>query len=384
MAKLKLLFVIPEYSHGGTNKSLENLLFFLNKENYDIHIFSIHEDGGIYYKKIFKDYIIKKSLTYRLAHDNFITRKLANLYRKAVGWSNWKKLYKREVNCLMKKNDFDCVIAFQEGAATYFVSYFPKAIHKIAWIHCDYYDWANGVQRNKDKSVYGLHAKIVCVSETSRKSFCKVFPEYEKKSVSIYNTLDEEAIKRLSEEKTVTTTYSPVFFNIISVGRLSEVKQFDRIPSIVSAMGADVINKIRWYIVGSGLQKETIKKEINRYGLENIVIMLGRKDNPYPYIKNSDLYVCTSSSESFSYTILESKVLHTPVISNNFPVAYEVLDKECGWVCSIEEMPSLLSDIINDKGCIYSSISNSIKKYNYNSIEIINKVDSLLTGEAMN
>ncbi len=382
MTKIRILFVIPEYSHGGTNKSLENLLSFLNKEKYDIRIFSLHEDGGSYYKETFKDSILKKSLMYRLAHDNYLTRKLANIYRIIAGWKNWARLYKREVNIILKKYDIDLVIAFQEGASTYFASYFPKEIRKIAWIHCDYFDWADSSQRQKDKHIYEFFERVVCVSETSRRSFCKVFPEYEKKSTFIYNTLDGNSIKRLSSDKTSTIDYCSDYFNIISVGRLSEVKQFVKIPSIVNSMGPEAINRIRWYIVGGGLQKDTIKNEINKYGLSNTIILLGSKDNPYPYIRQADLYVCTSLSESFSYTIFESKILHTPVLSNNFPVAYEVLDNQCGWICTIEEMPSLLTDIINDQGSIYSKVCESINNYRYDNNEVVNKVYSILNNSS--
>ena len=80
MKKLKILFVIPEYSHGGTNKSLENLLSLLDKDIYEINIYSLYEDGGDYYKEVFKQYIIKKSRLYYWLHDIFVTRKFMGLY----------------------------------------------------------------------------------------------------------------------------------------------------------------------------------------------------------------------------------------------------------------------------------------------------------------
>jgi hypothetical protein len=141
-------------------------------------------------------------------------------------------------------------------------------------------------------------------------------------------------------------------------------------------MGNEIANKICWYIIGAGSQKEYIEKEIRLYHLEDTVIMLGAKDNPYPYFKSADLYVCTSDSESFSYTIFESKILHTPVLSNNFPVAYEVLDNDCGWVCPMDEMPTLLSDIINDNGGIYTQVKKSIKNFNYDNYAIIRVVEN--------
>lgn len=376
--KIKILYVIPEFSHGGTNKSLENLLSLLDKDEYDIHIYSLYEDGGDYYKKTFKQYIIKKTRLYYWLHDNAVTRKIMGLYNKITHRNNFSWLYKREVNIIQNKHNYDTIIAFQEGTATQFVSYVKNVKQKIAWIHCDYKDWATISQRKRDIEIYYSFTKVACVSETAKRSFCEVFPEFANKCITVYNTIDTENIKKLSLQNISLPFPENNYFNILSVGRLSKVKQFDKIPSIVKGMEKDIIKRIKWYIIGDGIEKERIRKEIIKHDLEDVIILLGPKDNPYPYFKSADLYVCTSDSESFSYTIFESKILHTPVLSNNFPVAYEVLDNDCGWVCPLDEMPSLLSDIINDNGGTYSQVKKSIKNYNYDNKNIIKIVESII------
>lgn len=120
--KKKILFVIPEYSHGGTNKSLESLLSAIDEKRYEISIFSLYEDGGVFYKNIFNPYIIAKSLLYVLAHDNVITRKVMGVAMKLFKNLSFNWLYRYEANRLQHKYKFDTVIAFQEGSATQFVS----------------------------------------------------------------------------------------------------------------------------------------------------------------------------------------------------------------------------------------------------------------------
>lgn len=374
----RILFVIPEFSHGGTNKSLENLLSLLDKDEYDIHIYSLYEDGGDYYKEAFKQYIIKKSRLYYWLHDNAVTRKIMGLYNKITHRNNFSWLYKREVDIIQNKHNYDTIIAFQEGTATQFVSYANNIKKKIAWIHCDYKDWATMSQRKRDIVIYYSFTKVACVSETTKKSFCEVFPEYANKCITVYNTLDTENIKKLSLRNISLPFPENNYFNILSVGRLSKVKQFDKIPSIVKGMEKDIIKRIKWYIIGDGIEKERIRKEIIKHDLEDVIILLGPKDNPYPYYRISNLHVCTSESESFSYTIFESKILHIPVVSNNFPVAYEVLNNECGWVCPIDRMHFLLTDMINDKRSIYSKVSKSIKNYEYDNKSIIKQIQELL------
>ena len=119
---------------------------------------------------------------------------------------------------------------------------------------------------------------------------------------------------------------------------------------------------------------------IRQYNVEDKVILTGAVDNPYPYIKRANLLVCTSKSESFSYVIAEAKVLHTPVVSNSFPVAYEVLDKSCGWIASLEEMPQLLFRLINDVDGDYSKVEESIKKYEYDNKSIMDKFYQLINA----
>ena len=369
----KLLFVIPEYSHGGTNKSLENLLGLIDKSKYNISICCLYEDGGEYYKRLFAPYVIKKSRLYYWLHDNVVTRKVMGLYNKVTRRDNFGWLYSREVRYIQKRGNYDIAVAYQEGTATMFVSQFQN-VKKIAWIHCDYGAWSEGVRRKGDEISYRNINNIVCVSESARKSFITLFPEYQDKSYAIYNLLSVQDIKRLAN---VNDNKESSVFSIVSIGRLNIVKQFEMIPMIANTIKMTTKTPFRWYIIGSGLSEVAIMSEIKKYGVEDVVMLLGAKDNPYPYMRNADIAVCTSSSESFSYVIAEAKILHTPVLSNDFPVAYEVVDEQTGWIANINDMPKLLARIIDDVDGIYNKKKASISKYEYNNDKIIRQIDEL-------
>ena len=191
--KKKILFVIPEYSHGGTNKVLENLLNFLDKKKYDINIFSLYEDGGDYYKNVFAPYIVKKTWLYYFLHDNVFTRKIIGLYNKTTRRDNFIWLYKREARTIQERHKYDTVIAFQEGTSTYFVSYMPIN-NKIAWIHYDYGNkyWNNN--KKNEEGVYKKFERIVCVSNTAKDSFITYYPNLRERTVAIHNVLDVNSI----------------------------------------------------------------------------------------------------------------------------------------------------------------------------------------------
>ena len=375
--KKNILFVIPEYSHGGTNKSLENLLTFFDHTNYEVKIFCLYEDGGVYYKNLFKPFIIQKSKLYTLTHDHVVTRKVFGLWRRINKKANFEWLYKKEVQRIQDEYQFDAVIAYQEGTATRFVNFFQNT-KKIAWVHYEYGASFWG-KKHREFNIYNGFDKIVCVSESAAKSFVSVYPQLKEKTIGIYNTIDTENIQKKAEETIQDTRFTNDCFSIISIGRFASPKQFQLIPEIARKIKEHTQNDFKWFIIGpdGGYLLET-QQNIIQQGVENSVILLGEKDNPYPYIKQSQLLVCTSATESFSYVIAEAKILHTPVVSNNFPVAHEVLDERCGFIANIKKMDVAIQSLIENHDDTYSRIKNSIQSYQYENETIMNKIYSIL------
>ncbi len=378
--KKKILFIIPEYSHGGTNKSLENLLHFLDKEKYEINIYCLYEDGEEYYKKKFEPYIIKKSRIYYLLHDNVVTRKIIGAYNRISGRDIMVWVNKREVKLLQDNNNYDYVVAFQEGSATMFTSLFSTNINKIAWIHWFYgTSIINNYDVDNDFITYSNFEKIVCVSDKAADAFVDKIPKLRKRVDSIYNLLDTKYI--------ISQSYIPINdrcfvrkkFTIVSIGRIAWGKQLHLIPKILSETLKKTTQKdIVWYIIGEGLNaKKALDDNLKKYGMENHVKHIGERNNPYNYIAQSDLLVCPSASESFSYVINEAKILHIPVLSNDFPVAKEMIDERCGFICPIEEMGTLLAKIIDNKDGIYTKVIEDIKVFEYDNSSIVKKIENL-------
>ena len=381
--KKKILFVIPDFYIGGTNKSLENLLLLIDSNIYEIRIFSLYEDGDSYYKeKVFKPYLIKKSLFYRLFHDHFWFRKFSTLASLLFRCNASRFLHKFEINRIQKKEKFDSVIAYQESSATICVSMLRNCSNRIAWVHCELRYWLQDLVKGRkleEAGDYSKYDKIICVSESARQSFLSLYPQLSDKVMFIYNSVDDNHIKELADDVKVNVPFSDNTFNILSVGRFSPTKQFDLIPKIVSELKKMTSKPFCWYIIASTEEcLQDMLEKIEKYDVSREVILLGAKDNPYPYFKKSDLFVCTSESESFSYVIAESKVLHVPVLCNNIPVAKEVVSDEEGWISSIADMPGTLSRIIDKNNGIYTSVKEKILNYQYNNHEILKKFEDIV------
>ena len=381
--KKKILFVIPDFYIGGTNKSLENLLLLIDSNIYEIRIFSLYEDGDSYYKeKVFKPYLIKKSLFYRLFHDHFWFRKFSTLFSLLFRCNASRLLHKFEINRIQKKEKFDTVIAYQESSATICVSMLRNCSNRIAWVHCELRYWLQDLVKGRkleEAGDYSKYDKIICVSESARQSFLSLYPHLSDKVIFIYNSVDDNHIKELADDVKANVPFSDTTFNILSVGRFSPTKQFDLIPKIVSELKKMTSKPFCWYIIASTEEcLQDMLDKIKKYDVSREVILLGAKDNPYPYFKKSDLFVCTSESESFSYVIAESKVLHVPVLCNNIPVAMEVVSDEEGWICSIADMPETLSRIIENNNSIYTKVKGKILNYQYNNHEILKKFEDIV------
>lgn len=381
--KKKILFVIPDFYIGGTNKSLENLLLLIDNNKYEIRIFSLYEDGDFYYKeKVFKPYLIKKSIFYRLFHDHFLFRKFSTLASLLFRCNASRFLHKFEINRIQKKENFDSVIAYQESSATICVSMLRNCSNRIAWVHCELRYWLQDLVKGRkleDAGDYSKYDKIICVSESARQSFLSLYPQLSDKVMYIYNSVDDNHIKELADDVKANVPFSDNTFNILSVGRFSPTKQFDLIPKIVSELKKITSKPFCWYIIASTEEcLQDMLEKIEKYDVSHEVILLGAKDNPYPYFKKSDLFVCTSESESFSYVIAESKVLHVPVLCNNIPVAKEVVSDEEGWISSIADMPETLSRIIDMNNGIYTSVKEKIVNYRYNNYEILKKFEDIV------
>ena len=114
---------------------------------------------------------------------------------------------------------------------------------------------------------------------------------------------------------------------LLSIGRFSTPKNFDNVPDIcrrILEAGVDV----RWYIIGYGGDEALIRRKIAEAGMEERVIILGKKENPYPYIRACDLYVQPSRYEGKAVTVREAQLLGKPVVITRYATSASQLEED--------------------------------------------------------
>ena len=351
----KILIFVDSLNEGGVTKVLLDLLENINREKYDITVMTLYNQG-VYISEV-KQYA---RYTYCFNIPNFNDHSLkAELYRKY--WGGMLRLPESFMYKCFVKEKYDIEIAFMHGWSTKVISGSNnKKSKKIAWVHVDLVTWnrVDGVFKNLEhhKKAYSKFNEVICVSQTVKEGIEK---KYNVKNARVlYNHINREKILKLSKEKIDDINLSNKF-KLISVGRLSEQKGYDRLLRVFKKLKNDVID-IELILVGNGDKYNELNKYIVENKLEKDVTLLGFKENPYKYVRASDLFVCSSISEGFSLVIGEAMAVGVPVVSVDCPGPNEILDYgKYGKLVnnSEEDLYNGIKEMINDR-VLYEKYNN--------------------------
>ena len=351
----KILIFVDSLNAGGVTKVLLDLLENINREKYDITVMTLYNQG-VYINEV-KQYA-KYTYCFNIPDSDDHSVK-AELYRKY--WGGMLRLPESFMYRWFVKEKYDIEIAFIHGQSTKFISGSNnKKSKKIAWVHADLVTWdkVDGVFKNLEhhKKAYSKFDEVICVSQIVKEGIEK---KYNVKNAKVlYNPINREKILKLSNEKIDDINHSNKF-KLISVGRLSKEKGYDRLLRVVKKLVNEQIG-CELLIIGSGKEYDKLNSYIKNNNLEYNIKIVGYKENPYKYVKSSDLFVCSSLSEGYSLVIAESLVLGIPVVSTKCSGPIEILrNGENGLLVenSEEGLYKGIKEIINS-GELYMNYKN--------------------------
>lgn len=211
-----------------------------------------------------------------------------------------------------------------------------RAKKKIGWIHTDYTRILIDVEAELE--MWKELDYIASISDEVGRRFCEVFPSLKDKLVPIENILNSKFIRRRASEGSITLDDDESVVNLLTIGRYSPPKKMEEIPMICRK----ILNRgvqIKWYIVGYGSWEieNVVRENARQEGVADNIVLLGKKENPYPYIKACDIYVQPSRYEGKSITVREAQILCKPVIITNYPTAKsQVIDGVDGTIVPME------------------------------------------------
>lgn len=294
----KILFLIHDLGQGGAEKVLVNLVNNMNHNQFDITIIALFA-GGV------NEQFLSKNVKYKT-----IFKKIFPGNSKIM-----KLLSPEQLHRWFIKETYDIEISYLEGPSARIISGCQNLHTKlVSWIHVEQHT-INKLSmsfRNTKEAIrcYNNFDQIVCVSEYVKKDF-KAILNYQKTCRVLYNTVESDKIKSLSNEE-VNIVFNKDYINLIAVGTLKYSKGYDRILKIIYNLKINGY-RIHLYILGIGPLKAELEKIVKNYGIEDNVRFLGYDTNPYKYVSKCDLFICASRSEGFSTAATESLIVGTPV-----------------------------------------------------------------------
>lgn len=379
---------------GGVERSLINMLEVFDYKSYSVDLMLYRHRGD--FMKLLKgnfnllDEVEEYACFRKSIVDIFKKRKIRLGVARIKARSNATKYANRngisEIGCVQMQRmwqyslkwlptlekEYDVAISYLWPH--YFVADKVKAKKKIAWVHTDYSNIQTDIKA--DLEMWNRFDSIVAVSEECKKAFLTKYPQLNNKVVVMENIVSPEFIRKMAEEKVDDDLNVEKGFKLLTVARLSTAKGIDNGVRALKLLHDRGLTDIKWYVVGYGGDEEMIKKLIKDNGLENSFIILGKKINPYPYMKSCDLYVQPSRYEGRAVTVTEAQILGKAVIITNYPTAKSQLRNGVdGYICdlSVEGIADGIGKLYKDK-CLIRQLENKCRSSDYSNRKEIDKL----------
>ena len=333
-----ILFVIDSLHCAGAEKSLTTLLSLLDYSKYDVDL-QLFGYGGDLEKVLpkevnllepliytnFTEMPVKNSLIYSIKNmnvDMFISRIKYSMKIRKNDYSNAQKarVYWQSCSkCIYNSNKkYDITIAYAQGVPTFYVAEKVNAAKKFAWVNVSYK--LEEKDRIFQEKYYDKYNKIVAVSDSAKEIFLQTFPKYKNNIEIIYDINSYKIINKMAQNgSSYDDGYNGI--RILTIGRLANQKGYDYALKACKILNEKNID-FKWYVLGKGPLRNEIEEYIKKNNLEDRFILLGVKPNPYPYIKDCDIYVQTSRFEGFGLAIAEARMLNKPVVTTRFDAVY--------------------------------------------------------------
>ena len=335
----KLLFIINTLGCGGAERAMLNLFSALDSNKYEISLFVLTGQGELRRELPENVRLINK----KYKEVSVLTKKGRRLLTLSVLKAGiGKALFLRRAPYIIKnflimrkkgkimpdkllwrllsdgapkiQEEYDLAVAYLEGGATYYTAQHIKAKKKTAFVHIDYEK--AGYTRELDLDCYEKFDRIFTVSDEVKEHFLSVYPEYECKTSVFNNILNQERIKKMAEQG---EGFNDGFkgLRILTVGRLTRQKRYDIAIEAMKLIKEKISMPIRWYVLGEGDLRQELEQQIKSAGLENDFILMGVKENPYPYYKGCDFYVHATEFEGKSIALQEAQVFGKPILATD-------------------------------------------------------------------
>lgn len=311
----KILFLIHDLGYGGAEKVLINLVNNMDPAKFNITVMALF-GGGV------NEQFLGKNIRYLTVFDKMIP-----------GNSHLMKLLTpRQLHKWLIKDCYDIEVAYLEGPAVRIISGCPNQdTTLVSWIHCTMHsekEYSVGFRSYEEakKCTSQFHSNVF-VSQGVQSAFEKYC--HIRNGAVLYNTNESDKILSMAEVP-MEGAFRDDEIKLIGVGKIEDVKGFDRLARIHKRLKSDGY-PVHTYILGEGSKRDELSAYLERENLRDSFTFLGYQTNPYQFVKNSDIFVCSSHSEGFSTAATEALIVGTPVVTTLVSGMKEMLGENNEW-----------------------------------------------------
>lgn len=363
----KILFGITSLTLGGAERVLVDMVNELAKE-YEIKLFTIYPKGEL-----------ERELEHNIERKSMCKKARKEMTKVERLWVSFRLLFCKKAIYKRFIKGADTEVAFLEGPITRLFEVKNKQTKKVVWVHNDISKvFGKGIKATVKKYVdgksYKSYDKIVLVSKENQENFKTTYPNIDSSKLQvIYNYLNQEKIIKKAEEP-IAIDWKQEEFKILTVARLVEQKAIERFIKVHSKLMQNGI-QAKVYVIGEGPERKKLESLMKKEQVEHSFILLGKKQNPYPYIKQCDLFVLLSYFEGYGMVLEEAKILNKSIMITNTAAREAVVGYARAEV------------VENEEGAIYEGLARRIKeqgkqeegqKVNYSNQAILEEIRKLM------
>lgn len=382
----KLLFINGHLNTGGVEKSLLDILKHLDYEKFEVDLLLLEELGDyaseipeqvhVQLRCLKNTYgsVLSSLLRCIRQRDWFCFRmRLIFLMMKLFGQKNIRLARK----LLTGNQHYDCVIGFRSGICTQIAAFAVNAGKRITW-------WHHGeinVERSSYLEVANACDQIAVVSEACRGMLADAFPTLEQKLTIVPNMLDIDSIRRKAE---AFQPYAQAdVLHIVTLCRLSPEKRIENAIFAAQKLKAAGIAFL-WHLVGGGSIDSDLRQRAEAAGVSDVFLFEGKQPNPYPYLKNADLFVHPSYVESQGLVVLEAMALGIPCVVTKSLGPCEFIEDGVNGILT-EQSPESLADkvleMLTNRELYECIMANIHCPEQFTPENVMKKVEELLEGK---
>lgn len=328
---MRILITNGHLRPGGVERSLVSFLHAIDYTKHSVDLLLL-EGGGAFLTQIPKEVNVRfvdlqpvyggffstvgrllKAGEYKLVFCKIVITCAGKI---DVQWMKWLRF------CGFSADSYDRVFAYRVGFPAEYAAYAVKAPGKYVWWHHGDFHYDQEQVRRWDR-VFREIKNVVCVSNGTAEMIAEHFACVKDRIRVLPNIIPVQDIAAKA------AAYDPYRgtgqkVRIVTVGRFSEEKRMIDAVYTAEKLLQTGFSDFTWYLVGDGALLKKVQEETASKGLEDYIICVGEKHNPYPYMANADIYVHLSRVESQGLTILEAMSLHVPcvVVRSAGPLEY--------------------------------------------------------------